>query len=332
MEKELFRLPVEVLKADNLIETKDKSLFIGSCFANNMGKFMDEARFPVMLNPFGVLYNPMSIANTINSLINPFDKDNLELEFNNGLWHSFFHHGMFSRPTQEETIAEIQNAVSKTALFLKETHYLVLTFGTSYVYEHKEKARIVANCHKFDANMFNRYLLEPDEIVETYTDLIVRLRVYNPSLKIILTVSPVRHLKDGAHGNQISKSALLLAIEKIVERFDGVVYFPAYEIVMDELRDYRFYDAVMIQPNETAIKYIWEKFVNAYFSDEAQNYYNQVQKIIKARNHRLSGFVNENSRTFIYNTLKHIDLLISQFPYVLLEQDRKYFLKILDQI
>jgi hypothetical protein len=208
---------------------------------------------------------------------------------------------------------------------------LILTFGTSYVYEHKEKARLVANCHKFNANLFNRYLLDPDEIIETYTDLIVRLRVYNPSIKIILTVSPVRHLKDGAHGNQISKSVLLLAIEKIVERFDGVVYFPAYEIVMDELRDYRFYDSKMIQPNDTAIKYIWEKFINTFFSDEAHNYYNQVQKIIKARNHRLSDFSNENTRSFIYNTLQHIDLLMSQNPCVLLEKDRKYFLKILDK-
>jgi hypothetical protein len=332
MEKELFRLPVEIPKADSLIETKDKILFIGSCFANNMGKFMEDARFSVMINPFGVLYNPMSIASTINSLLNPFDSNDLELEFDNGLWHSFFHHGKFSRPTPEATIAEIQKSVSETALFLKETKYLALTFGTSYVYEHKEKMRIVANCHKFNANLFNRYLLEPYEIIETYTDLIVRLRVFNPSLKIILTVSPVRHLKDGAHGNQISKSVLLLAMEKIVERFDGVVYFPAYEIVMDELRDYRFYDSEMIQPNETAVKYIWEKFINTFLSEEAHNYYNQAQKIIKARNHRLSGFLNENSEKFIHNTLQQIELLISQYPNVLLEQDRKYFLKLLDKL
>ena len=332
MEKELFRLPVEISKSENLIETKDKILFIGSCFADNMGKFMNDARFPVMVNPFGVLYNPMSIAATINSLLNPFDAEDLELDFDNGLWHSFLHHGKFSRPTPEETIEEIQNVVSETSLFLQETKYLALTFGTSYVYEHKEKMRIVANCHKFNANLFNRYLLESDEIIEIYTDLIVRLRVFNPALKIILTVSPVRHLKDGAHGNQISKSVLLLAIEKIVERFGGVVYFPAYEIVMDELRDYRFYDSGMIQPNETAIKYIWQKFINAFFSDEAHNYYNQVQKIIKARNHRISGFVNEHSEKFINNSLQQIDLLMSQFPNTLLEQDRQYFLKYINTL
>lgn len=326
MEKDLFRTVVPIPKYSNLIETKDKILFIGSCFASNMGKFMEEARFPVMVNPFGVLYNPMSISWTINSLLTQFDAGDLNLVYDNGLWHSLFHHGKFSCKTPEETVNEINSVSKETGLFLKEIDYLILTFGTSFVYEHKEKVHIVANCHKLNENLFNRYMLEPEEIIETYTDLIINLKVYNPNLKIILTVSPVRHLKDGAHGNQVSKAVLLLAIEKLITRFEGVFYFPAYEIVIDELRDYRFYDSAMIQPNETAVKYIWEQFMNAFFSDEATNFYRQVQKIIKARNHRLSGNVSENLQIFINNTLTRIESLMKQFPYTLLEQDRRYFI------
>jgi len=332
MEKNLFRTPIYFPKAEKLIETKDNILFIGSCFADNMGKFMEEARFQVMVNPFGVLYNPASIAWTIESLLKPFDANELEFEFCNGLWHSFFYHGKFSHPIQEETISYINKKTVETRLFLKKTDFLVLTFGTSYVYEHKEKMFIVANCHKFDASLFNRYMLEPEEIIEKYTDLIVNLRVFNPTLKIILTVSPVRHLKDGAHGNQISKSVLLLALEKIVNRFENVTYFPAYEVVMDELRDYRFYSSDMIQPNEVAIKYIWEKFVNTYFSNEAIDFNRQVQKIIKARNHRLPGFITENSVKFINNALKYTELLMSKYPNTLLEQDRIYFINLLTKI
>ena len=329
MEKNLFRIPVTIQKANTQIESKDKILFIGSCFANNMGKYMEEARFPVLVNPFGVLYNPVSISTTIESLLLPFDVADLDLVFNNGLWHSFLHHGKFSRPSHEEIVTEINHTIIETSKFLKESEYLVLTFGTSYVYEHKEKMYVVANCHKFNDSLFNRYLLEPEEIIESYTDLIVNLRVFNPSLKIIFTVSPVRHLKDGAHGNQISKSVLLLAIDKLVTRFDGVFYLPAYEIVMDELRDYRFYDSGMVQPNDVAVKYIWERFTDTFFSEEALEYNKQVQKIIKARNHRLSDFATENKVQFINNALKQIEILMEKYPHTLLEQDRKYFASII---
>jgi len=324
-EKNLFRIPVVIPKSETLIELSDKILFMGSCFASNMGKLMEDARFPVNVNPFGVLYNPISIADTISSLLQPFDAGDLDFVFGNGLWHSFLHHGKFSQPTREKIINEINNCVQQTKSFLQKSDYLILTFGTAYVYEHKEKNYIVANCHKFNNNLFNRYMLEPEEIIDIYTDLIVNLRMFNPSLKIIMSVSPIRHLKDGAHGNQISKSVLLLATEKLTSRFEGVYYFPAYEIVMDELRDYRFYDSDMIQPNEMAVKYIWERFTDTYFSDETINYNREVQKIIKARNHRLSDFDIESTIQFINNALQQTEQLMSKYPHALLEQDREYF-------
>ena len=329
MEKDLFRTVVNIPKSAEIIDVSHKVLFIGSCFATNMGSKMEEARFPAMVNPFGTMYNPMSIAWLLDSAIKLIDAGDLELAFNNGLWHSFFHHGMFSCPEPEDVVNEINRATTETSNFLKEAEYIVITFGTSYVYEHKEKMSIVANCHKFPDNIFNRYLVEPEEIIETYTDLIVKLRVFNPHIKIIFTVSPVRHLKDGAHGNQISKSVLLLAIEKLIARFEKTLYFPSYEIVMDELRDYRFYNPEMIQPNEVAIEYIWKRFMETYFSDDSKNFYLQMQKIIKARNHRPSGFVTEEHIRFINRNIDMIDSLKSQYPHAFLENERQFFLNLL---
>lgn len=320
-----FRTIVSVPKAPVLINPGHRVLFIGSCFAGNMGKFMGDARFPVSINPFGVLYNPFSIGGALQSLMNKTIPEETDLVFYNGLWHSFFHHGSFSNPEPSEVIAKVSEATLTGHQFLKNASFAVITFGTAYVYEHTKLQRVVANCHKFPENDFNRYLLDVDDIVDAYKDLIVQLRVFNPELNIIFSVSPVRHLKDGAHGNQLSKAVLLLAVEQLTMLFEKVWYFPAYEIVLDELRDYRFYDEVMTQPNEMAVKYIWNRFVESTFSKEAQSYNKEIQKIISARNHRSSGFVTPEYRLFLQNTLELIHSLSARYPQASLESDREFF-------
>ena len=329
MSKDLFRTPVQVIKVPELITPKDRVLFMGSCFAGNMGKFMSEAKFPVLINPFGVLYNPTSIADAFTSLIENTTQTNEELFFSNGLWHSFLHHGLFSHPSPIETIEKIQDSTSQGHNFLKKARFLVITFGTSYVYEHKKLQKVVANCHKFPDSHFSRYRLEPEEIIEAYKDLIVKLRVFNPDLNIIFSVSPIRHLRDGAHENQVSKSVLLLAVEKLTTLFEKAWYFPAYEIVLDELRDYRFYDEAMTHPNEVAVKYIWNKFMEATFTHQSKDYYQEIQKIIRARNHQPSVHNTDQARFFFQSSLDLVDSLSAQYPHVNLHEDREYFEKLL---
>ena len=325
MNKTFFRTPVTVAKTSDSIRPGDGILFMGSCFAGNMGRFMVEARFPALVNPFGVLYNPFSIARAFNAMMDLQIPDESELVYNNGLWHSFYYHGSFSHPEATEVVRQIRETTLLSHTLLKNARFLVITFGTAYVYEHRDLHQVVANCHKFPESDFNRYLLDPEDIIAHYKELIVALRVYNPTLHIIFTVSPVRHLKDGAHGNQLSKSVLLLAVEQLTSLFDKVWYFPAYEIVLDELRDYRFYDAAMTQPNDIAINYIWEQFMDATFSKEAHDYYNEVQKVIRARLHRNTGHKTAEYRMFLQKTLDLVRSLSTRYPKSLLESDRKLF-------
>ncbi len=325
MNTELFRTVVPINKAPSLISPFDYVIFMGSCFANKMGKFMSEARFPVMINPYGVLYNPVSISQSFESIINNTPVNEDQLFYTNGLWHSFFHHGKFNNPDQDIIIQQINNATFNAHNFLKHARFVIITFGSSFVYEHKHLNKVVANCHKFHEDNFIRYILEPDEIIDLYKDLIVKLRVFNPEINIILTISPVRHLKDGAHGNQLSKAVLLLALEKITSLFEKTWYFPAYEIMLDELRDYRFYDDAMTQPNETAIKYIWSRFTETNFSCEGKNFIKEVQKVIRARNHRHSGHNTVAYRAFLRQSLDLIYSLSARYPGINLESDLDFF-------
>ncbi|GAO28017.1 GSCFA domain-containing protein [Geofilum rubicundum] len=307
-------------------------LFIGSCFAGNIGQKMADARFFTMVNPYGVLYNPLSVAGAIEAIMENRMVTADDLVERDGLWHSFMHHGRFSHPDLTTAVTRINQSTEEAHRFLQQAEYVMVTFGTAYVYEHKLEQRVVANCHKFPDFDFNRYLLEPEEIIEVWKDLIVRLRVFNPAIKIFFTVSPVRHWKDGAHGNQVSKSVLFLAVDKLVHLFEKVSYFPAYEIVMDELRDYRFFDAAMMHPNEVAVDYVWQRFSQSRLSPEAQNYLQEVSKIVRARLHRPSGYPTASYQGFVQKTLEHLFELSRRYPAARLEDDKKWFQNILDQL
>jgi len=331
MQKDPFRTVVQISRSQNLINVDSSVLFIGSCFADNVGNKMAEARFSTMVNPYGVLYNPLSVASSLDAMIDRSLITQEDLVERDGLWHSFMHHGRFSHSDLNTVVNNINNATKRANSFLKDIEYLAVTFGTAYVYEHKMEQRVVANCHKFPESDFNRYLLEPDEIIDIWKDLIVRLRIFNPSIKIIFTVSPVRHLRDGAHGNQVSKSVLFLALDKLVNLFSKVNYFPAYEIVMDELRDYRFYDQAMTHPNQVAIDYIWQRFTQTQLSGEAQNFVKEISRITKARSHRPIGNNTDAYISFVQQTLDKIHFLSRRYPSVDLEDDLLWFQDILDR-
>lgn len=265
-----------------------KNMFLGSCFTENIGNRMAALKFNVDINPFGILYNPVSVANGLRILMEGElfkSEDLIEVD---GLWHSFFHHGRFSSPNKEETLDSINIRLKSSAEFLKTTNFLFITFGTAWVYKYKKTGQTVSNCHKIPAFEFERVRLSVDEIVQEYKELFAEIRKINPAIQVIFTVSPIRHWKDGAVENQRSKAILMLAIDTLIRGFghDFCSYFPAYEIVMDELRDYRFYAPDMLHISDVAIEYIWEKFEKSLIDTESRNIAKKVDKIVKAAFHK----------------------------------------------
>lgn len=318
-----FRTEIEVAKVNHSIGYDSRLMFIGSCFAENIGQFFKASRLNCLINPFGVLYNPLSLAQGLEMIMDErvFTKD--DLHFHNDQWHSFYHHSRFSHTDADHCLMKMNNELRKGYEFLKQTDYLFITFGTAWVYELSESNQVVANCHKYPGSHFNRFLTNPEELIEYYKDLLVKLRVFNPDLQIIFTVSPVRHWKDGAHGNQISKAVLLLAIEKLTELFDGVNYFPAYELLLDDLRDYRFYDTDLLHPSNLAIEYIREKFITAWMNDEARRYLKEIDIIIKAKNHRPFNPASEAHQKFLLKNLDKIEQLMKKYPAINLNEDKE---------
>ncbi|GAI96735.1 unnamed protein product, partial [marine sediment metagenome] len=230
-------------------------MFIGSCFTESIGGKLNDYKFPVDINPFGIIYNPSSVGKSLELLIGEKEFTIDDLFFYNGKWLSFFHHSSFSDKDPELCLSRINAKITESREFLKKAGFLFITFGTAWVFEWKESGETVSNCHKISALKFNHKLLAVEDILENYKTLIHKLLRFNPQLKIIFTVSPIRHWKDGAEGNQVSKAILLLSAHQLLKKFQSVSYFPAYEIIMDDLRDYRFYSDDMIHLNSVAIDY-----------------------------------------------------------------------------
>ena len=290
-------------------------LLMGSCFVEHIGEKLKGAKFNALINPYGVLYNPMSIVTSLKEMLNNTPYNLSSLFFYQGLWHSAMHHSVFSGASKEKVLENINDALNEAHLFLKQTDYLVVTLGSSWVYFDKTHHQIVGNCHKQPEHFFTRQLVEVDEIVNEWNRVIELLLAVNPNLKILFTVSPIRHVRDGLHGNQLSKSTLLLSIHKLQEqRKNTVYYFPAYEIMLDELRDYRFYADDMCHPSGLAVDYIWEKFIHFAISVQSQDLIKECEKIKKALNHRPFNPESEKHQEFLKNLLEKIEALSKRYP------------------
>lgn len=281
-----FRTEIPIPKYPFSITYDDALLFIGSCFSDNMGVFLEENRFKTLLNPFGTLFNPFSIATGLQLLLSPSLFNSQWIDFFNEKWISFAHHGSFSHADRNTFIQNIENQLISGSVYLNKTDFLFITFGTAYAYRHKKSDLIVANCHKIPAQEFDKIRLEIDEIVAQYKNIISSLHKNNPNLKIIFTVSPVRHLGDGFHENQLSKSTLHLATDKILKSCPKTFYFPSYEILQDDLRDYRFYGLDLCHPNEQALNYIHEFFRASFFTSETENRRKLIENENKFFNHK----------------------------------------------
>ena len=261
MEGLKLQTPVETGRSKVGVSLNDKIVILGSCFADNMGQKMVDLGFDVCLNPFGTLYNPVSVCNSVARLTSgiPFSKDEcVQMGAGAGLVCSFSHHTSFARRTEDEFLQVANASLKEASLRWKAASKVIITLGTAWIYEYLRSGETVSNCLKIDAKEFSRRRLSVRETATLLMNMIAR----HPEKEFMFTVSPIRHFKDGAHGNQISKSTLLLALDEVLAKFpERCEYFPAYEIVLDELRDYRFYAADMIHPSDQAVDYLWSRFV-----------------------------------------------------------------------
>jgi len=276
-----LQTPVTIPATKLNIDHESRLLLMGSCFSDAMGDRMGECGFDVMSNPFGTLYNPMSIEQCLRRSIDPMPLASDDVVFHNGLWHSWLHHGRFSNSDRNVLMADCLDSFHKVHSLMQQPAVMVFTFGTAFVFKHD--GRVVSNCHKLPSTLFERSMLNVEGIVTVWRPLLERFR--DEDHKVIFTVSPIRHLADGAHGNQVSKATLLLAVERLCE--EGLAeYFPAYEVVLDELRDYRFYADDMTHPSQLAEDIVWQRFQDTYMSKETIERGAKFQKLNRMKQHR----------------------------------------------
>ena len=281
--------PIEISRKLISITHEDGMVLMGSCFADNIGGKLQEAHFRCCVNPFGTLYNPMSVGQALKDIIagRNYSVTDSEIFNSENIWHSWMHHSRFSADNAQSLVENINGSIRKAHEHLQNSRLLIITLGSSYVYRLKEDNRIVANCHKMNEKLFDRSRLNVDDIVDEWIPLLDELHNMNPQLKVMFTVSPIRHKRDGLHANQLSKATLLLAVDRLCElRKDLCLYFPAYEIMMDELRDYRFYADDMVHPSPLAVEYIWERFSTAFFDRKTMDKATEWRKFEATQRHR----------------------------------------------
>jgi len=286
-----FRTEIKTKPQQNTIDYNSKVLLIGSCFTQNIGDKLDYYKFNNLINPLGIIFHPRAIENIIISSIENkvFTID--DLVFQNERWHCFDVHSDFSHQDKNLMLARINSTIKQTKQYLETTSHIVITLGTAWVYRYNKTNNLVANCHKIPQKEFNKELLPITDIANGLSTIIDKVHQINPNAQILFTVSPVRHLKDGFIENQLSKAHLILAIHQVLNH--KIHYFPAYEIMMDDLRDYRFYKKDMIHPNEIAIDYIWNKFMETWINPSEKKTIEEVKQINNGLAHKP---FNENSK------------------------------------
>ena len=299
-----FFSKVDIPASDLRIDYKSNLAFIGSCFADNISAQFASRKFKVLANPFGTVYNPVSLASQTKAIADGkvFGEEDVFQDTRcDGLWHCWDAHSSLSAATKEECIGKLNAATTQARDFLQKADAVFITLGTAFVYYLKDSGKPVSNCHRQEPNLFTRRMISVDEATEAICETIASIRQLNPHAHIVFTVSPLRHLSDGAHGNNLSKATVLLGIEKAIKeiatspsapRNDAITYFPGYEIVMDELRDYRFYSDDMIHLSKTAEEYIFERMVETYCDSTTRENIAKVEKFLKMANHRIQ---DENS-------------------------------------
>lgn len=307
-----------VKQSDNLIDYKSDVLLLGSCFAENIGNKLEYFKFKNTINPFGILFHPLAIENFITKAINSDCYNEEDIFHLNERWQCFDAHSSLSNSSKEELLNSLNKAVITTNQGISKSTHIIITLGTAWVYRFIETDKIVTNCHKVPQKKFNKELLSVDEVSNSLEAIVALIRTVNQECSIIFTVSPVRHIKDGFVENLRSKSHLNSAIHFVLESYENskrLHYFPSYEIMMDELRDYRFYNQDMIHPNNLAVDYIWEKFQKVWISDQANKIMKEVDDIQKGLNHKPFNVESDQYLQFRNALIAKQALLKMEFPH-----------------
>jgi lysophospholipase L1-like esterase len=295
------------------IGLKDRILTTGSCFADQFGRWLQNNKFDILVNPFGTNYNPISIHKCLLESLSAGLDDRLFAE-HQGIWHHFDYHSQWSSARKEDLKASIQKIQQQVNQYLKKTDVLIITYGTAWVYHHKTQNIIVSNCHKVPAIEFEKRLLTVEEITESFRHLYAMIKSLRPDIRIIITVSPVRHIKDTLVLNSVSKATLRLACHTLSDQYEDVEYFPSYEIMMDDLRDYRFYDRDKIHPNEEAIDYISQKFSDQYFEPQVKRFIEKWHSVRQSMEHRPYHPNSEAHQHFLKDLLHKLEELKEFVP------------------
>ena len=312
-----FTTQIPIPKSNHPIDYNSRIVSLGSCFAENMAEKFEYFKFQNTVNPFGIIFNPVSIEKLISRVINEEKFTESAIFFHNERWHCHEVHSDLSTENKEKFLENL-NAILKFThnQILKSTH-IIITYGTSWIYRLKSNNEVVANCHKVPQNQFDKEILSIESIEESIQNTIDLIRKVNPDCQFIFTISPVRHIKDGFVENQRSKAHLISAIHQIINcQLSIINYFPSYEIIMDELRDYRFYAEDMLHPNATAIAYIWERFTEAWISKLSNETMAEVNSIQKGLEHRPFNLNSESYLQFKHKLEEKINKLLSEYPFI----------------
>src|SRR5260221_10539812 len=319
-----FQLPISIPVLPRPISYGDRILLTGSCFTEHIGNNLRDWKFDVLQNPNGILFDAASVAASLISYIQPKTYTEDDLVFFNELWHSWQHHSHFSNIDKEACLRGINESQARAHAFLKEAKWLIITLGSSFSYRLKDGGG-VANCHRAPGQTFTKHLMTIEEINTALDSCLHQLFYFNPGLQVIFTVSPVRHIRDGVIENNRSKARLIEAVHHLVNKFDRLHYFPAYELVIDVLRDYRFYDVDLVHPNYMATEFVLEKFSLVSIDESTRELMAEIKQIVIARKHKAFQPDTKAHQQFLKTNFEKVKLLQEKYPFLDLKNEVVYF-------
>lgn len=320
-----FQVPIHIKPITPPVQHQDKLLLMGSCFTEHIGRHLADVKFNVLQNPSGILFEPIGVCNSLVSYMEDKRYTTADLFTLNEAWHSWMHHSRYSNAVMEDALEEINQSQAEAHRYLKEADWLIITLGSAFVYKLKETGRPVVNCHKAPAQQFTKHLSTIEEIVTMLDGTIYRLFQFNPKVKVIFTISPVRHIRDGVVDNNRSKARLVEAVHHLVDKFDRLYYFPAYELVIDVLRDYRFYDLDMVHPNYQATQFVLEHFSASCMTEETRQLAEEVRKVTLARRHKPFNAASSQHRKFLQSLAEKARELMRLYPWIDFSEELDYF-------